>query len=57
MNGWGERLGDAMLAAAFIDRLLHRGIIVGNDSPSCRMRSYQALDLARCSTGRCLDGM
>lgn len=29
INGWGERLGDAMLAAAFIDRVLHRGIIVG----------------------------
>ena len=26
--GWGERLGDPMLAAAVLDRLLHTGIIV-----------------------------
>jgi len=31
-----------MLAAALIDRLLHRGIIVGIDGPSYRMRSHQA---------------
>ena len=32
----------AMLAAALIDRLLHRGVIVGIDGPSYRMRSHQA---------------
>lgn len=42
INGWAERLGDPMLAAALIDRLLHRGIIVGIDGPSYRMRSHQA---------------
>lgn len=42
INGWAERLGDPMLAAALIDRLLHRGIIVGVDGPSYRMRSHQA---------------
>ena len=39
--GWGERLGDPMLAAALLDRLLHRGIVVGIDGPSYRMRSHQ----------------
>jgi DNA replication protein DnaC len=39
--GWGERLGDPMLAAAMLDRLLHRGIVVGIDGPSYRMRSHQ----------------
>jgi DNA replication protein DnaC len=39
--GWGERLGDPMLAAALLDRLLHRGIIVGIDGPSYRMRAHQ----------------
>jgi len=42
INGWGDRLGDPMLAAALIDRLLHRGVIVGIDGPSYRMRSHQA---------------
>jgi DNA replication protein DnaC len=39
--GWGERLGDPMLAAALLDRLLHRGGIVGIDGPSYRMRAHQ----------------
>lgn len=42
INGWADRLGDPMLAAALIDRLLHRGIIVAIDGPSYRMRSHQA---------------
>jgi DNA replication protein DnaC len=39
---WAERLGDPMLAAALLDRLLHRGIIVAIDGPSYRMRAHQA---------------
>jgi len=39
--GWGDRLGDPMLAAALLDRLLHRGIVVGIDGPSYRMRAHQ----------------
>lgn len=39
---WSERLGDPMLAAALLDRLLHKGIVVGIDGPSYRMRSHQA---------------
>ena len=35
--GWGERLGDPMLAAAVLDRLLHTGIVVSIDGPSYRM--------------------
>jgi len=31
-----------MLAAALIDRLFHRAVIVGIDGPSYRMRSHQA---------------
>jgi DNA replication protein DnaC len=40
--GWADRLGDPMLAAALVDRLLHRGVIVAIDGPSYRMRSHQA---------------
>ncbi|HEX5877629.1 MAG TPA: IS21-like element helper ATPase IstB [Actinomycetota bacterium] len=39
---WAERLGDPMLAAALLDRLLHKGIVCGIDGPSYRMRSHQA---------------
>jgi DNA replication protein DnaC len=39
--GWGERLADPMLAAAILDRLLHRGIVVAIDGPSYRMRAHQ----------------
>ena len=38
---WGQRLGDPMLAAAILDRLLHRGIVVAIDGPSYRMRAHQ----------------
>lgn len=39
---WASRLGDPALAAALLDRLLHKGIICGIDGPSYRMRSHQA---------------
>jgi DNA replication protein DnaC len=38
---WGERLGDPMLAASLLDRLLHRGQVVAIDGPSYRMRAHQ----------------
>ncbi len=40
--GWAERLGDPMVAAALVDRLLHKGVILGIDGPSYRMRAHQA---------------
>jgi DNA replication protein DnaC len=39
---WAERLGDPMTAAAVLDRLLHRGIVVAIDGPSFRIRAHQA---------------
>jgi DNA replication protein DnaC len=39
---WAERFGDPMLAAAVLDRLLHRGIVAAIDGPSYRMRAHQA---------------
>jgi DNA replication protein DnaC len=39
--GWGDRLGDPMLAAALLDRLLHKGIVVSIDGPSYRMRAHR----------------
>lgn len=39
---WAQRLGDPMMAAATLDRLIHRGVVVGIDGPSYRMRAHQA---------------
>ncbi len=39
---WAERFADPMTAAAVLDRLLHRGIVVGIEGPSYRMRAHQA---------------
>lgn len=49
---WADRLGDPMLAAAALDRLLHRGVIVAIDGPSYRMRAHQQrADTLRAATG------
>jgi DNA replication protein DnaC len=45
--GWGERLGDPMLAAAVLDRLLHTGIVVSMAGPSYRMLAHQQRSDAR----------
>ena len=39
---WATAFGDPIVAAAMLDPLLHRGIIVGIDGPSYRLRSHQA---------------
>jgi len=39
---WATAFGDAIVAAAMLDRLLHRGVVVGIDGPSYRLRSHQA---------------
>ena len=41
ISDWADRLGDPMLAAALLDRLLHHGIIAAIDGPSYRMRAHQ----------------
>jgi len=39
---WASAFGDPIVAAAMLDRLLHRGVVVGIDGPSYRLRSHQA---------------
>jgi DNA replication protein DnaC len=46
---WAERLGDPMLAAAALDRLLHRGVIVGTVGPACPGRCATASSAPRSS--------
>lgn len=39
---WGEILGDTTVAAALLDRLLHRSVVLSLDGESYRLRSHQA---------------
>lgn len=39
---WATSFGDPAVAGAMLDRLLHRGIVIGIDGPSYRLRSHQA---------------
>jgi len=43
IGSWATAFGDdPIVAAAMLDRLLHRGVVVGIDGPSYRLRSHQA---------------
>ena len=39
---WGEILGDTTVAAALLDRLLHRSVVLHLDGDSYRLRDHQA---------------
>ncbi len=39
---WASAFGDATVAAAMLDRLLHRAAVAGIDGPSYRLRAHQA---------------
>ncbi|MGW4911724.1 ATP-binding protein [Streptomyces sp. NPDC004270] len=39
---WAGAFGDATVAAAMLDRLLHRAAVAGIDGPSCRLRGHQS---------------
>ena len=38
--GWGEILGDTTVAAAMLDRLLHRSVVLNLDGDSYRLRTH-----------------
>ncbi|MDI9977437.1 IS21-like element helper ATPase IstB [Rhodococcus sp. IEGM 1307] len=40
---WGEVLGDTTVAAAMLDRLLHRSVVLNLDGDSYRLRDHHAL--------------
>ena len=50
---WGEVLGDTTVAAAMLDRLLHRSVVVTLDGGSYRLRNHHAAadELRRVTTG------
>ena len=53
VGAWGEILGDTTVAAAMLDRLLHRSVVVTLDGASYRLRNHAAAadELRRVTTG------
>lgn len=53
VGAWGEILGDTTVAAALLDRLLHRSVVVTLDGASYRLRNHHAAadELRRVTTG------
>jgi len=53
VGAWGEILGDTTVAAAMLDRLLHRSVVITLDGASYRLRNHAAAsdELRRITTG------
>ena len=53
VGAWGEILGDTTVAAAMLDRLLHRSVVLNLDGDSYRLRDHHARTdtLRRATTG------
>ena len=53
VGAWGEVLGDTTVAAAMLDRLLHRSVVISLDGESYRLRDHHAAaeTLRRAATG------
>ena len=54
VGAWGDTLGDTTVAAAMLDRLLHRSIVIKLDGESYRLRDHHAAaagTLRRTTTG------
>ena len=53
VGSWGEILGDNTVAAAMLDRLLHRSVVLNLDGDSYRLRDHHARaeKLRRTTTG------
>ena len=53
VGAWGQILGDTTVAAAMLDRLLHRSVVITLDGASYRLRNHTtaADELRRVTTG------
>ena len=53
VGAWGEIRGDTTVAAAMLDRLLHRSVVLNLDGDSYRFRAHHAANdtLRRTTTG------
>lgn len=46
LPSWGQVFGDAVVAAAILDRLMHNAVVLNITGPSWRLREHQALATA-----------
>jgi DNA replication protein DnaC len=46
LPAWGEIFGDAVVAAAILDRLMHKAIVFNIRGPSWRLREHNGLEIA-----------
>jgi DNA replication protein DnaC len=44
LPAWGQIFGDAVVAAAILDRLMHKAIVFNIRGPSWRLRGHNGLD-------------
>ena len=50
LPAWGEIFGDAVVAAAILDRLMHKAIVFNIRGPSWRLREHNGLEIATTTT-------
>jgi DNA replication protein DnaC len=46
LPAWGQIFGDAVVAAAILDRLMHKAIVFNIRGPSWRLREHDSLEIA-----------
>lgn len=50
LPAWGQIFGDAVVAAAILDRLMHKAIVFNIRGPSWRLREHNGLEIATTTT-------
>lgn len=52
LPAWGQIFGDAVVAAAILDRLMHKAIVFNIRGPSWRLREHNGLEIATTNADR-----
>lgn len=52
LPAWGQIFGDAVVAAAILDRLMHKAIVFNIRGPSWRLREHNGLEIATTNPDR-----
>ncbi len=52
LPAWGQIIGDAVVAAAILDRLMHKAIVFNIRGPSWRLREHNGLEIATTNPNR-----
>ncbi|HLY83909.1 MAG TPA: IS21-like element helper ATPase IstB [Acidimicrobiales bacterium] len=52
LPAWGQIFGDTVVAAAILDRLMHKAIVFNIRGPSWRLRDHNGLEIATTNTDR-----